>query len=51
MTPRRCCTSSPRDALARSESLRELTVTRPTLEDIYLELTTMPDAERESLGV
>jgi len=26
-------------ALARGERLRDLTVTRPTLEDVYLELT------------
>jgi len=28
------------EALARGESVRELTVTRPSLEDVYLELTT-----------
>jgi ABC-2 type transport system ATP-binding protein len=27
------------EALARGERLRDLTVTRPTLEDVYLELT------------
>ncbi len=35
----RCCTSSPEQALARGERLEGLTVTRPTLEDVYLELT------------
>jgi ABC-2 type transport system ATP-binding protein len=29
-------------ALARSESLRDISVTRPTLEDVYLELTAEP---------
>ncbi len=35
----RCCTSSPGDALERGEPLTELSVGRPTLEDVYLELT------------
>jgi ABC-2 type transport system ATP-binding protein len=30
-------------ALARGEDLEGLEVTRPTLEDVYLELTTEPD--------
>jgi ABC-2 type transport system ATP-binding protein len=34
-------------ALARGESLRELTVTRPSLEDVYLQLTADSAAERE----
>jgi ABC-2 type transport system ATP-binding protein len=38
------------EALARGERVRELTVTRPSLEDVYLELTSGP-AERESVGV
>jgi hypothetical protein len=34
------------DALARSERLQGLTVSRPTLEEVYLELTDTPeDAE------
>jgi ABC-2 type transport system ATP-binding protein len=33
------------DALARGERLRGLSVTRPTLEDVYLELTADEDAE------
>ena len=33
-------------ALARGESLRDLSVTRPSLEDVYLELTAEPTAER-----
>ncbi|MFI4993181.1 MAG: ABC transporter ATP-binding protein [Solirubrobacterales bacterium] len=39
------------EALGRGETLRELTVTRPSLEDVYLELTAEPTAERESIGV
>jgi ABC-2 type transport system ATP-binding protein len=39
------------EALARGETLRELTVTRPSLEDVYLELTAEPTAEREPAGV
>jgi ABC-2 type transport system ATP-binding protein len=39
------------EALARGESLRELAVTRPSLEDVYLELTAEPTAEREPAGV
>jgi ABC-2 type transport system ATP-binding protein len=35
-------------ALARGEQLRDLTVTRPTLEDVYLELTATPEAEAEA---
>ena len=31
------------DALARGERVRDLTVTRPTLEDVYLELTAADD--------
>ena len=38
-TRRACCTSSPSEALARGERLEELSVGRPTLEDVYLELT------------
>ena len=38
-TPPACCTSSPAEALARGERLEELSVGRPTLEDVYLELT------------
>ena len=38
-TRRRCCTSSRARALARGEALRDLSVTRPSLEDVYLELT------------
>ena len=33
------------DALARGEQLEGLEVTRPTLEDVYLELTAEPEAE------
>jgi ABC-2 type transport system ATP-binding protein len=33
-------------ALARGESVRDLTVTRPTLEDVYLELTESAEAPR-----
>jgi ABC-2 type transport system ATP-binding protein len=39
------------EALARGESLHELTVTRPSLEDVYLELTAEPAAKKESVGV
>jgi ABC-2 type transport system ATP-binding protein len=40
------------DALARGESVRDLTVTRPSLEDVYLELTAEEPAERkETAGV
>jgi ABC-2 type transport system ATP-binding protein len=35
------------EALARGERLENLTVTRPTLEDVYLELT----AEEESAAL
>jgi ABC-2 type transport system ATP-binding protein len=35
-------------ALARGEPLRDLSVTRPTLEDVYLELTAEAEAETES---
>jgi ABC-2 type transport system ATP-binding protein len=35
-------------ALARGEPLRDLSVTRPTLEDVYLELTAEAEAEVES---
>ncbi len=38
-TPQRCCTSSPAEALAAGGQLQELSVARPTLEDVYLELT------------
>ena len=34
------------DALARGERLEGLTVARPTLEDIYLELTADEEVER-----
>jgi ABC-2 type transport system ATP-binding protein len=34
-------------ALARGEALRDLTVTRPTLEDVYLELTAETQAEQQ----
>ena len=37
------------EALARGESVRELTVTRPSLEDVYLELTT--DERPAAVGV
>jgi ABC-2 type transport system ATP-binding protein len=37
------------EALARGETVRELTVTRPSLEDVYLELTT--DEQPEAIGV
>ncbi len=39
------------EALARGERVRELTVTRPSLEDVYLELTAGPTPEKESVGV
>jgi ABC-2 type transport system ATP-binding protein len=35
-------------ALARGEPLRDLSVTRPTLEDVYLELTAEAEAEAEA---
>jgi ABC-2 type transport system ATP-binding protein len=35
-------------ALARGAALRDLSVTRPTLEDVYLELTAEAEAESES---
>jgi ABC-2 type transport system ATP-binding protein len=39
-------------ALARGDSVRELTVTRPSLEDVYLELTTdEPAPSEEAVGV
>jgi ABC-2 type transport system ATP-binding protein len=34
-------------ALARGEALRDLSVTRPTLEDVYLELTAEAESEAE----
>ncbi len=37
-------------ALARGERLEGLTVTRPTLEDVYLELTEAPSAEAPTTG-
>jgi len=37
-------------ALARGESLRDLSVTRPTLEDVYLELTAEAVAEGDETG-
>jgi len=37
------------EALARGESVRDLTVVRPSLEDVYLELTA--DEEEETVGV
>ena len=37
------------DALARGESVRDLTVVRPSLEDVYLELTA--DEQEETVGV
>jgi ABC-2 type transport system ATP-binding protein len=37
------------DALARWESVRDLTVVRPSLEDVYLELTA--DEQEETVGV
>jgi ABC-2 type transport system ATP-binding protein len=37
-----------RDALARGERLEDLSVTRPTLEDVYLELTEAGDARLEA---
>jgi ABC-2 type transport system ATP-binding protein len=39
------------EALARGESVRELTVTRPSLEDVYLELTTDERHAEEALRV
>jgi ABC-2 type transport system ATP-binding protein len=39
------------EALARGERVRELTVTRPSLEDVYLELTADPAAEQEAAHV
>jgi ABC-2 type transport system ATP-binding protein len=39
------------EALARGGRVRELTVTRPSLEDVYLELTADPDSERQAVGV
>jgi ABC-2 type transport system ATP-binding protein len=38
-------------ALARGEALRDLQVTRPSLEDVYLELTAEPIAETEVADV
>ena len=38
-------------ALARGEALRDISVTRPTLEDVYLELTAEPPAAEEPAGV
>jgi ABC-2 type transport system ATP-binding protein len=38
-------------ALARNEPLRDLSVTRPSLEDVYLELTAAADAEGEAARV
>jgi ABC-2 type transport system ATP-binding protein len=38
------------EALARGEQLRELSVGRPTLEDVYLELTAQDDTD-ELAGV
>ena len=35
----RCCTTLTAEALARGERLEELSVGRPSLEDVYLELT------------
>jgi ABC-2 type transport system ATP-binding protein len=37
-------------ALARGESLRDLAVTRPTLEDVYLELTAQEIEEAQADG-
>ena len=37
------------EALARGESVRDLTVVRPSLEDVYLELTA--DEQEEAVGV
>jgi ABC-2 type transport system ATP-binding protein len=37
------------DALARGERLEELSVTRPSLEDIYLELTAEPAEDTADL--
>jgi ABC-2 type transport system ATP-binding protein len=37
-------------ALARGESLRDLSVTRPTLEDVYLELTAEAETEEAATG-
>jgi ABC-2 type transport system ATP-binding protein len=37
-------------ALARGESLRDLSVTRPTLEDVYLELTAEAQSEEATTG-
>jgi ABC-2 type transport system ATP-binding protein len=38
------------DALARGQRLQELSVARPTLEDVYLELTAEDDAEEPAGG-
>jgi ABC-2 type transport system ATP-binding protein len=35
-------------ALARGEALADLSVTRPSLEDVYLELTAEPPSESDS---
>ena len=35
-------------ALARGEALRDLSGTRPTLEDVYLELTAEPPSESDN---
>ncbi len=37
-------------ALARGEALQDLSVTRPSLEEVYLELTAEPEAEAEEAG-
>lgn len=37
-------------ALARGESVAELTVSRPSLEDVYLELTAETTDERVAAG-
>jgi ABC-2 type transport system ATP-binding protein len=37
-------------ALARGEALRDLSVTRPTLEDVYLELTAEAESEEAATG-
>jgi ABC-2 type transport system ATP-binding protein len=40
------------EALARGDTVADLTVTRPSLEDVYLELTTdEPEGDSEGIGV
>jgi ABC-2 type transport system ATP-binding protein len=46
-TPVQTLNELTNDALARGEELEGLEVTRPTLEDVYLELTEPPDQETD----